>query len=42
MSTGDSYTDKASILAESNGIVLLNKDSISSLFLKLVSELDDD
>ena len=42
MSTGNTYTDEASRIAESNGIVLLNKDSISSLFLKLLSELDDD
>ena len=42
MSTGDCYTEKASMLAESNGIALLNKDSITSLFLKLISELDDD
>ena len=42
MSTADDYTSEAKRLAESNGIILLNKDSISSLFLKLLSESDND
>ena len=42
MSMADDYTESAKKIAEDNGIVLLNKDAICSLFLKLLSELDDD
>ena len=42
MSMADDYTESAKKLARDNGVALLNKDAICSLFLKLLSELDDD